>query len=287
MLNGDRPGTLVFVGAHPDDETFGIGGTLARYTAAGVRAYYICATRGEVGAASAEDMAGFNSTGDMRWAEMAAAARILGLAGVRHLGYRDSGMPGTEDNRHPEALFMAPVEQVTGRVVKHLREIQPDVVITHDPIGGYRHPDHIAVHQATLAAFHAAGDPALYPEAGAPFQPSKLYYNVFPRRMLRVAVKLLPLFGKDPHRFGNNQDVDLVSLAQVEFPIHAAVKLTSRDIQTRDAAAACYRSQMGSGPPQRGLLSLVNRLFGKSDYYMRAYPPPGKSRETDLFQGLA
>jgi LmbE family N-acetylglucosaminyl deacetylase len=287
MLNGDRPGTLVFVGAHPDDETFGIGGTLARYTAAGVRAYYICATRGEVGAATPEDMAGFNSTGDMRWAEMTAAARILGLAGVRHLGYRDSGMPDTPDNRHPAALFMAPEEQVIERVVKHLREIRPDVVITHDPIGGYRHPDHIAVHRATLAAFHAAGEPTLYPEAGAPHQPGKLYYNVFPRRMLKVAVKLLPLFGKDPHRFGNNQDVDLVSLAQVEFPIHAAIKLTPAELRIRDAAAACYRSQMGSGPPQRGLLSLANRLFGKSDYYMRAYPPPGESRETDLFQGLA
>lgn len=287
MRSGDKPGTLVFVGAHPDDETFGIGGTLARYTTAGVRAYYLCATRGEVGAASAEDLRGFDSTGDMRWAELESAAEILGLAGVRHLGYRDSGMPGTADNQHPAALFMAPEAEVIERVVQYLREIRPEVVITHDPIGGYRHPDHIAVHRATLAAFHASGDPDLYPQAGAPFQPAKLYFSVFPRRLLKVAVKLLPLFGRDPHRFGQNHDVDLVSLARVEFPIHAQVKLTRQDIQVRDAAAASYRSQLGSGPPRRGLLNLVNRLFGKSDYYMRAYPLPRKSRETDLFRGLA
>lgn len=287
MLTSHKPRTLIFVGAHPDDETFGIGGTLARYTAAGVKAYYLCGTRGEVGAATAEDMTGFTSTGDMRWAELEAAARVLGLAGVAHLGYRDSGMPGTDDNQHPEALFGAPAEEVIERIVKYLREIKPDVVITHDPIGGYRHPDHIAIHRATVAAFHASGDPNLYPDAGAPHQPQKLYFNVFPRRLLKVAVRLLPVFGQDPHRFGNNHDVDLVSLAQVEFPIHARVKLTRHEIEIRDAAAACYRSQVGSGPPRRGLLSLVNRMFGKIDNYMREYPPPGKSGETDLFQGLA
>ena len=287
MVLEDQPRTLLFVGAHPDDETFGVGGTLARYAAAGVMVYYLCATRGEVGAATPEDLIGFATTGDMRWAELESAARVLGLSGVMHLGYRDSGMSGTDDNRHPEALFMAPVEEVVGCVVKYLREIKPDVVITHDPIGGYRHPDHVAIHRATVAAFHSSGDPDLYPEAGASYQPQKLYFSVFPRRLLKVAVTLLPLFGKDPRRFGENQDVDLVSLAQTEFPIHAAIKLTRHDKRIRDAAAAGYRSQLGSGPPRRGLLSLVNRIFGRSDYYMRGFPPPGKSRETDLFQGLA
>jgi LmbE family N-acetylglucosaminyl deacetylase len=160
------------------------------------------------------------------------------------------------------------------------------VVITHDPIGGYRHPDHVAIHRATVAAFHAAGDPDQFPEAGAPYQPQKLYFNVFPRGILKVAVRLLPLFGKDPHRFGKNQDVDLVSLASVEFPIHAAVKVTRDDLRVRDAAGVCYRSQVGSGPPRRGLFTVVNRMFRGHDFYMREYPPPGKTRETDLFQGV-
>ena len=165
----DKPKTLLFVGAHPDDETFGIGGTLAQYAAAGVKVYYACATRGEVGTADAESMKGFNSVGDMRWAELECAARVLGLAGVVHLGYRDSGMAGSPDNRHPESLAMAPLEQAAGKIVKVIRELRPEVVITHDPLGGYRHPDHIAVNRATVAAFKAAGDGSLYPETRSGF----------------------------------------------------------------------------------------------------------------------
>ncbi len=286
MNAGPGKRTLLFVGAHPDDETFGVGGTLAKYGAAGMRVYYLCGTRGEAGAASAEVMRGFKNTGDMRWAELERAAKALGLAGVKHLGYRDSGMPDTADNRHPEALFMAPLEVTTARVVTYIREIRPQVVITHDPIGGYRHPDHIAVHRATVAAFEAAADPAQYPEAGPPYQPQKLYFHVFPRLVLKVAVKLLPLFGKDSHHFGQNGDVDLTSLAQVELPVHAAIRLTREDNRIRDAAALCYPSQMGSGPSRRGLLTLVNRFFGRADRYMRHYPAPGKTREHDLFQDV-
>jgi N-acetyl-1-D-myo-inositol-2-amino-2-deoxy-alpha-D-glucopyranoside deacetylase/mycothiol S-conjugate amidase len=279
--------TLIFVGAHPDDETFGIGATLAQYATAGVRVYYACATRGEVGPADPEHMQGYVTVGDMRWAELKCAAKTLGLADVIHLGYRDSGMPGSADNKHPEALAAAPLEQVTGRVVKVIRELKPEVVITFDPIGGYRHPDHIAIHSATLKAFHAAGDPKQYPEAGQAFQPQKLYFTVFSRRLLKVTVKLLPLLGQDPHRLGRNKDIDIASLVAVEFPIHAAVHLTKQAVKTRDKAAACYASQLGGGRPRLGLLNLAGKLFGQRDFYMRAYPPAdGRRRETDLFQGI-
>lgn len=113
-----RQRTLLFVGAHPDDETFGIGGTPAQYAAAGVRVYYACATRGEAGSVDPEQMQGHATLGDMRWAELKCAAQILGLADVIYLGYRDSGMPGAEDNRHPEALAAAQLDQVVGRIVK-------------------------------------------------------------------------------------------------------------------------------------------------------------------------
>ncbi|MDO8491835.1 MAG: PIG-L family deacetylase, partial [Dehalococcoidia bacterium] len=160
--------TLLYVGAHPDDETFGLGGTLAYYAAAGVKVYCACATRGEAGSISPEHLRGFASPGDLRWAELKCAGEVLGLTDVIYLGYRDSGMPGSVDNKHPQALAAAPVEEVAGRVVKALREFRPQVVITSDPIGGYRHPDHIAIHDATVMAFHAAGDPTQYPEAGPP-----------------------------------------------------------------------------------------------------------------------
>ena len=275
------------MGAHPDDETFGLGATLAYYAAAGVKVYCACATRGEAGSISPRYMQGYTDPGDLRWAELKCAGEALGLTDVIHLGYRDSGMSGSPDNKHHQALAAAPVEEVAGRVVRLIRQLRPQVVITSDPIGGYRHPDHIAVHKATLMAFNAAGDPKRYPEAGAAFQPQKLYYNLFPRGWLKLMVRLLPIMGKDPHRFGRNKDIDLAALAAIDFPVHAAVPLSRQAMRRRDKAMICHASQAGGGPPLRGLLNFIRLIFGQRELYMRAYPAPdGKRREKDLFEGV-
>ena len=283
--------TLIFVGAHPDDESFGHGGTLAKYAAAGVKVVYACGTRGEAGSADPEHLHGYASLGDVRWAELACAAEALGLADVIHLGYRDSGMTGSPDNQHPEALAAAPLEDVTARVVKVLRDLQPQVAITFDPIGGYRHPDHIAIHNATLRAFHAAGDSQQFPGCGpAPADggPQKLYYAVFPRRYLKLIVKVLPLFGRDPRRFGRNRDIDVVSLAEVDFPIHARIDIRGQAARLKAAASACHKSQLASGPPSRGWMGLLAKAFGQQEVFMRAYPPvsDGHRYERDLFEGV-
>lgn len=278
---------LLFVGAHPDDETFGVGGTLARYALEGVSVYYACATRGEAGSVDAELMKGYGEVSELRWAELECAGRILGLEGIQYLGYRDSGMLGSEDNRHPMALAAAPVEEVAGKIVKVIREVQPQVVVTFDPIGGYRHPDHIAVHNAAILAFPAAGDACMFPEAGAPYGPQKLYYHVMSRRILKLAMKILPLLGQDPAHFGRNRDIDLTPLAAVDFPVHARIKLTAdaRDRQRR--ARACHHSQVSGGPPRVSLMGLVARLDGQADCYMRAFPAAGgKVSEKDLFEAV-
>ena len=280
--------TLLFVGAHPDDETFGVGGTLAKYVLAGTSVYYACATRGEAGSVDAALLKGYENIGDLRWAELECASAVLGLAGLYGLGYRDSGMTGSEDNHHPQALAAAPVEEVAERIVKIIRDIRPQVVITFDPIGGYRHPDHIAIHRATVIAFHAAGDPTRFPGAGAPYQPDKLYFQVMSRTLLKIAMKVLPLFGQDPRRFGRNRDIDITALASVDFPVHAKVQLTKQARELQEKARACHISQVGSGPPRRmSLMGLVARLAGQRDSFMRAYPPPVKGRlEHDLFEAL-
>jgi N-acetyl-1-D-myo-inositol-2-amino-2-deoxy-alpha-D-glucopyranoside deacetylase/mycothiol S-conjugate amidase len=284
MVMPQRPRVLVFVGAHPDDETFGVGATLAHYAAAGAAVYYVCATRGEANPVTPEMVRGYDTPGDMRWAELEAAAEVLGLAGTTHLGYRDSGMSGWESNRHPMALTMAPVEDAAGRLVKILRDLKPHVVVTHDQIGGYGHPDHVAVHNITVRAFQAVSDARQFPEAGETYQPEKLYFHVFPRQMLQIAIRLLPLLGRDPRHYGQNGDVDLTALVAVNLPVDARVRLRRADRETRNRAVACYRSQTGSGPPRSGLLSLVNRLFGRHDEYSRAFPPRDGTCETDLFQ---
>ena len=284
-MNGKR--TLCFIGAHPDDETFGLGSTLAHYAAAGVKVYYICATRGESGMNNLDQLQDFESLGELRSDELSCAAKILGLAGVVHLGYRDSGMPGTDDNKHPEALTVAPTDEVSERIVKVIRSLKPDVVVTHDPIGGYRHPDHIAVHNATVRAFEVVADPFKYPEAGSAFQPQKLYFHVFSRKLFKIAVKLMRLFGQDPHHFGQNKDVDLASLAEVDFPIHAVIRPTKTAIWIRNEAMRCYESQRGSGPPRRNILFLLRKFLGQRDSFMRAYPADNGVREHDLFENVS
>lgn len=276
---------LLAVLAHPDDETFGMGGTLAYYAQHGVDVHLICATRGEAGEVSEELMQGFQSIAERREAELLCAARILGLAGVHFLDYRDSGMPGSPDNTHPRALAAAYLEEAAGRVAHLIRLLQPQVVLTFDPIGGYRHPDHIAIQRAATRAFALAGQ-ADFEDDLPPHQAQKLYYHIFPKGWLRWAVRIMPLVGADPHHFGRNRDIDLASLVEEgDFPTHVQVDIRSV-LERKEAAAKCHASQLGGGPPRRGWLGYVMRLWEGRERFMRAHPPvPGRLLERDLFDG--
>jgi len=277
---------LLAVLAHPDDESFGMGGTLALYSRRGVQVHLVCATRGEAGEVSAECLEGFNSVADRRVSELRCAAGILGLTGVYYLDYRDSGMSGSKDNQNSAALINAPLEQVVGKVVTYIRRLRPQVVVTFDPIGGYMHPDHIAIQRATTQAFHLSGDPNYQdPDGLSAYQPQKLYYHVFPKGALRLAVNLMPLFGRDPRKFGRNGDIDFKALVeQGSFPTHAWID-TRSVIAERDAAGACHASQLEGGPPRRGPIGWIWRWIGAKEQFMRAYPEARKGlREVDLFE---
>jgi LmbE family N-acetylglucosaminyl deacetylase len=276
--------TLLAVLAHPDDESFGMGGTLALYARRGVDVHLVCATQGEVGEMDPEFMEGYSTIAERRQAELCCAAEKLGLAGVHFLGYRDSGMAGSVNNHHPEALAAAPIEEVAGKVAHFIRQLCPQVVVTFDPIGGYRHPDHIAVHNATVRAFELAGDPLFLDEL-PPHKPQKLYFYTMSRRFLRLAVRLMPVFGKDPHHFGRNGDIDLAGLVAEDFPMHAFIDYTSVK-ELKAEASICHASQGGSGMI-RGMMGWIVRLAGARETFMRAYPPPEPHlRERDLFAGI-
>src|SRR5512146_928177 len=277
--------TLLAVLAHPDDETFGMGGTLALYARRGDNVYLVCATRGEVGTVDPEHMRHFQSIAELRESELRCAAEHLGLKEVFFLDYRDSGMPNSPDNQHPDAQVAHPVDEVAGKVVKYIRELKPDAVITFDPIGGYRHPDHIHIHQATVLAFEKAGDALFHPESGAPFKPHYLCYQVFPKQVLRLFTRLMPFVGMDPRRFGRNKDVDLKSLVDVDFPTNVSIDTRSvSDVAM--AASLCHASQ-GGGQMRTGLMGFVRRLFGEREEYMQAYPPIHNGRRVthDLLDG--
>jgi LmbE family N-acetylglucosaminyl deacetylase len=274
---------LLAVFAHPDDETFGAGGTLALYARRGVRVEVVCATRGEAGEAPS-DLKGYPDVGAMRESELRCAARVLGLADVHFLGYRDSGMPGSPDNRHPRAWAGAPPMEAARAVAGHIRRLRPQVVITFDPIGGYRHPDHIAAHRAAVEAFRLAADGKRFPGDGEPHAARKLYFHTFPRGFLRWAARILPWLGQDPRRFGKNGDIDLTALAGVDYPVHAKIDIRPV-LDIKQKASACHSSQGGGrmGLFQRWLEMLV----GGSETYMRAFPlPPPQRVERDLFSGV-
>ncbi len=191
---------LMAVHAHPDDEASKGAATMARYVAEGVRVLVETCTGGERGDILNPAMDRPDITADLpavRRREMARAADILG---VDHhwLGYVDSGLPeGDPTPPLPQGCFaLADDDEVTGALVRRIREFRPHVMITYDENGGYPHPDHLKVHSASMAAYEAAADPARYPEAGEPWAISKVYYtHGFPKSRLEMLDE--ELFARD------------------------------------------------------------------------------------------
>jgi N-acetyl-1-D-myo-inositol-2-amino-2-deoxy-alpha-D-glucopyranoside deacetylase/mycothiol S-conjugate amidase len=275
---------ILAVLAHPDDESFGMGGTLAYYSSQGVAVHLACATRGEAGTVDPEFLRDHPDIASLREGELRCAAKTLGLTSVTFLGYRDSGMAGSSDNKHPNSLVSAPLEQVTENIVAEIRRLKPQIVLTFDPVGGYHHPDHIAVHNATVEAFHATGSKDQFPKAGPPYKPDKLYYMALNRRRLRWIVQMMRISGKDPSRVGRNKDIDLTVLARdKDTPPHVSINYRSVE-KLKHQADACHASQLDGRFTRFSLMELFWRLMGRRDTFTRAYPPaPDDFRSTDLF----
>jgi N-acetyl-1-D-myo-inositol-2-amino-2-deoxy-alpha-D-glucopyranoside deacetylase len=178
--------TLLCVHPHPDDEAIACGGVLARYGDEGVATYVVTCTGGEAG----ENLAGIDlGAHDLVWhrrREMADAVAALGLTGHTWLGYRDSGMAGTDDNHRPDAFAAADLYEAGARLARVIRELRPDVVVSDDEHGTYGHPDHVRAHRVTERAVAMAADP--WWETGqAPWTVAKRYVHTLSRgRMWRL-----------------------------------------------------------------------------------------------------
>jgi mycothiol S-conjugate amidase len=169
------------VHAHPDDESSKGAATTAKYVAEGVDVHVVTCTGGERGSILNPKMERpdvLENMTEIRRREMESARDILGVT-QDWLGFVDSGWPeGDPKPPLPEGCFgLVPVEEGAAPLVALIRKFRPHVVTTYDENGGYPHPDHIQCHNISVAAFHAAGDPERYPEAGEPWQPLKLYYQ--------------------------------------------------------------------------------------------------------------
>lgn len=292
--------TLLVILAHPDDESFGPGGTLAKYARSGAAVHYLCGTRGESGTVEADKLHGFKDTAELRTAELACAAKELGLTSVRFLGFRDSGMVGTSDNEHPDSLHAASLDEVARCIGEHILELRPDAILTHDQFGGYGHPDHIKLHCGTLRAYEMlfgitidlsewatgaarrvrASGPASRPGDG--LAPPKLYFTTLPKNLVRLGVRLMPLFRQNPRKFGRNRDIDLVQIASWDVPITAKVD-TKAFVMAKERASACHASQQAP-PQQNPIIRLLFRRSAGTEFFSRVFPPfaPGQPVERDL-----
>jgi len=192
------------VHAHPDDETISMGGTLAHYAATNSSArgeatdvIVVTGTRGELGEIviperdTPEEHA---RLGETRMGEIAAAMRALGVARWENLGYRDSGMDGTDGNSDPRSFhhhINTNLDDTTEPLVRLIRATQPDVIATYDDFGGYGHPDHIAAAKIARRAWEVAGDPTWRPAAGPAWSPKKLYEVRIPDSQRDAVLTLL------------------------------------------------------------------------------------------------
>ena len=285
--------SLLAIFAHPDDESFGIGATLAKYAHEGAAVHYLCGTRGESGTVDPALLNGYANVGELRMAELECASRELGLTGVHYLGFRDSGMPGSPDNRHADSLFSASVDEVAKRIAEHITRLQPGVVVTHDKFGGYGHPDHIKLYHGTLRAYEMLyglslddnGVWATTQTGEAPPIP-RLYVTAFPKGMLKFAVRVLPLFGQNPKQFGRNKDIDLVIMSTWVVPITTRVNVAAY-APYKVRASACHISQQPVGRQGRSITRWLFRRSTNWESFSRLYPPVAVSEriEGDLFRG--
>lgn len=273
--------TLLAVHAHPDDECISTGGVLARYAEEGVRTVLITCTDGAVGEISDPSLATPENLAEVRSRELDEATRLLNVSRLVKLGYRDSGMAGTADNANPASLNQTPFDEALERVVRVIREEQPQVLVTYDERGGYGHPDHIRAHQLAEAAFWAAGDATRFPSSGVAFAPSKLYYvavslsamRAFGERLREAGVEAPFTEMRDDPPFGVPDEMITTT---VDVSAYADLKRL---------ALQAHRTQMGPNgwfmrlPPE-----LWREAFGRESFERRA--GTGKLPETDLFAGI-
>jgi len=277
---------LLSVHAHPDDESSKGAGTVARYAAAGVHTVLVCCTGGEEGeilnpAMDRPEVR--DNLAEVRRRELERAAEVIGYHEVVELGYRDSGMPGSEANARPECFAAADLDEAVGRLVAEIRRTRPHVVITyHEDQQGYPHPDHLRVHDISVLAFDRAADPLAYPGLGEPWQPFKLYYTLWSRkRMLAIHEKFLELGLESPFgdRWLDRPSNDDRITTSIDISSHAAVR---REALLAHATQIDPESPFWFGLPPE----VANSVHPYDEYELARSLVDAPVPEDDLFAGI-
>ena len=274
--------------AHPDDESSKGAGTMARYADEGVRVVLVCATDGAEGEIlnPRMDQPGIlDRMVELRKAELETACDILGVSAIYHLGYRDSGMPKSEANEHPDNFWNADHDEAVGKLVEIIRSERPEVILSYDESKGYEHPDHVRIFQWGTEAFHAAGDPDAYPDKGPPWSPSKLYYfATFTKKRFQTLSDAAIAEGLESPFLGWLENWD--SIGFVEPEITTSIDVTDY-IELRSKALLAHATQIDPDSFWFAVPDdMVKKIYPWEDYTLIASTVETEQPETDLYAGL-
>jgi N-acetyl-1-D-myo-inositol-2-amino-2-deoxy-alpha-D-glucopyranoside deacetylase len=291
---------VLFVHAHPDDESIETGATMAKYAAQGAEVTLVTCTLGELGEVIPPELAHLafdreGGLGEYRIGELAAACQALGVTDHRFLGgpgrWRDSGMMGTPTNELPGCFWLADVDEAARLLLQVITEVRPQVLVSYDARGFYGHPDHIQAHRVSRRAFELADGLV-----------SKLYATAVPKSVLAEAMALLA----EDSRGGQLGGVDFSRVDSVEaLPFGTDDENVTTQIDATDylaaklAAMRAHATQIAVDSPFFALSDMVGRKALATEYYTLLAGPSGSGdgpggsgdgpggRETDLFAGLA
>ncbi len=289
MMNEKR---MLLVHAHPDDETINNGATMAMYAKSGVGVTLVTCTRGEEGEVLVPDLAHLASSqtdglGKHRETELANAMSELGVTDHRFLGapdkkWRDSGMMGTEPNNRADVFWQADLDEAAGYLVKIIREVKPQVLVTYDEMGGYGHPDHIQAQRVAMRGAELAADANF--GTGEPWEISKIYWNTMPKSVIAEGMAKMKEIGSD---FFGAENVDDLPFAKPDELVTTLIDGT-KYIDEKMAAMKAHPTQIELDGPFFALSnSLGNEVWGHEYYTLVKGEIAGtldeKGRETDLF----
>lgn len=270
---------LLAIFAHPDDEVFSAGGVLRKYADEGVRTALVCATRGEAGQISDPSLATPATLGQVREAELRESCRILGVSDLSFLDYHDG------------ALALADEVEAVGRLVRQIRRLRPQVVVTFDAKGVYGHPDHIAIHHLTLSAFHKAADPTCYPEQlaeGLPLHaPRKLYVTASAQSVFRKVRELVMAEGLAFTPGGNAATIAIEEMGTPDEEITTIISLDDAQFATKLKAMQAHRTQLQPDAYVTRMSAEALRYWRGTERFVLLYPLMTiVTPEDDLFAGV-
>ncbi|MFI0353443.1 N-acetyl-1-D-myo-inositol-2-amino-2-deoxy-alpha-D-glucopyranoside deacetylase [Actinomadura sp. 9N407] len=308
---------ILFVHAHPDDESIGTGATMAKYAAEGAHVCLVTCTLGEEGEVIPDELRHLASDkedrlGEYRIGELAEACAALGVTDHRYLGgagrWRDSGMMGAASNDHPRCFWRAELDEAAGELVKVIREVRPQVLVTYDDRGNYGHPDHIQAHRVAWRAYELAADPSYVVDGesvrgesasggsvsggesaggGEPWQIGKFYAYATPRTVLARAIAVMR---EARLPFGRVAGLDELGSGVPDGQVTTVVDSRAH-LPAKLAALRAHRTQIVVAPEEVGpFFALSNNLgqqaFGTEYFILLAGergPAPAGGRENGLF----